>query len=70
MVTSRRNNVNLQTNLDHVANWSRKWLIKLSISKCKVMSINRETKMSPTILLLLEKVFSWKELIMKKIKES
>ena len=28
-VTSMRDNVNLQTNLDQVANWSREWLIKL-----------------------------------------
>ena len=28
-VTSMRDNVNLQTNLDQVANWCREWLIKL-----------------------------------------
>ena len=33
-------NVNLQTNLNQVVNWSRKWLINLNISKCKVMTIN------------------------------
>ena len=39
-VTSMRDNVNLQTNLNQVVNWSRKWLINLNISKCKVMTIN------------------------------
>jgi Reverse transcriptase (RNA-dependent DNA polymerase) len=39
-VTSSRDNVNLETNLNHVANLSRKWLIKLNVSKCTVMTIN------------------------------
>ena len=37
-----RDNVNLQTNLDQVVKWSRKWLINLNISKCKVTTINRK----------------------------
>jgi ribonucleases P/MRP protein subunit RPP40 len=41
-VTSRRDNVNLQNNLNIVGNWSRKWLIKLNFYKCKVMNMNRK----------------------------
>jgi hypothetical protein len=64
MVTSRRDNVNLQTNLNRVANLSRKWLIKLNISKCNVMIINeKQDRVSSKVLLLMEKVFSWKGLI-------
>jgi hypothetical protein len=33
-------NVNLQTVMYHFANWSRKWLIKLDIPKCIIMTID------------------------------
>ena len=37
---------NLQTDLDKVNEWSNKWLLKLNIQKCKVMSYGRDCKIN------------------------
>jgi len=42
-IATNEDSLNLQEALERMHSWSEEWLLKLNISKCKILSITRGT---------------------------